>query len=278
MNSRIPDILRKIIKSKASEIQECVKSLPVFKKKIRELAILAPPLDFRRAIAGKTLSVIAEIKKASPSAGIISSDFNPEETALAYQKAGANAISILTEKKYFLGDTSIIIDLRNKISVPILRKDFIVVPEQIYETRAIGADTFLLIVAALDRRKLHDFILIGRELGMEPLVEIHDEKELETAIESDAQIIGVNNRDLHNFHVDLNVSLNLIRKIPRNTVKVAESGIKTLDDACKIYNAGFDAILVGETLMKAGIGNCGRMIKRFKGSKKRLGADSIKLA
>ena len=256
-----PDILKKIIATKHSEIAVMNRSIADFKKISRDLA---PAQDFKAALVKEGLSVISEIKKASPSAGDIAGEFNPLEIAEAYFHGAADALSILTDKTYFKGDIKFIRLVREQISIPILRKDFIIDPLQIYEARAYGADSFLLIAAVLETAKLSDMIALGREMGMEPLVESHDEFELEKTINAGAGIIGINNRNMHNFKVDLATSERLYKMIPAEAVSVAESGINTPDQARRLRFSGFDAVLVGESLMRAGLTGCGAMISAFK--------------
>ncbi len=258
---KCPDILLKIVETKKEEICELRKKKSAFKSKASDVS---PALDFYEALSSPGLSVIAEIKKASPSAGTISEDFEPAKIAEAYLAGGSAAVSLLTDKQYFKGDIEFFTDIRDILTIPILRKDFIIDPLQIYEARAYGADSFLLIAAILDIDKMSDLIELGRELGMEPLVESHNQEELEKTISAGAKIIGVNNRNLHNFEVDISLSENLFPIIPENAVSVAESGIHTAEDVERLKKAGFSAILVGESLMKAGIDNCGKIIERFK--------------
>ncbi len=262
-NPSIPDILRIIVQTKKKEVIATRRSRSLFLEKARTVS---PPLDFKRAVSGECLSVIAEIKKASPSAGTISRDFKPLKIAAAYRDGGADAVSILTDKQYFGGSIGFIPLVRRTLAkIPILRKDFIIDESQILETRAAGADSFLLIAAILSKGQLSEYISLGRELGMEPLVECHSENELSMAIDSHADIIGINNRNLRTFKVDMSISEDLVEKIPACVSAVAESGIKSKHDAMYLHELGFNAILVGETLMKAGPSGCGRRISEFKG-------------
>lgn len=257
---KCPDILLKIVETKKEEICELRRTSADLKSMVSD----APPaLDFRRALTKSELAVIAEIKKASPSAGIISEEFEPKKIAEAYINGGASAVSLLTDRQYFKGNIEFLNTIRDILQIPILRKDFIIDPLQIYETRAYGADTFLLIAAILELDQLEDLIGLGRELGMEPLIESHNEEELEKTIKSGAKIIGINNRNLHNFEVDISLSEKLFPMIPTNAISVSESGIHTPEDAARMKNTGFSAILVGESLMKSGIENCGKMIGEF---------------
>ena len=255
-----PDILRKIVETKKVELCELRKFLPDFRKQAGN----APaPLSFKNALTAPGLSVIAEIKKASPSAGIISEQFEPEKIAAAYMKGNAAAVSILTDKQYFKGNIEYIRKLRDLITVPVLRKDFIIDPLQIYEARAYGADTFLLIAAILEKNQLEDMIEEGRSLGMEPLVESHNEYELEKTVEAGAEIIGINNRNLHTFEVDIDLARRIRPMIPETAISVAESGIRSPEDAVKIADAGYNAILVGEALMRSGLEKCPDVIKEM---------------
>ena len=257
---KCPDILKKITADKKCELKEYKFSIADFKARIADTA---PPLNFIEALNKPQMSVIAEIKKASPSAGIISEKFNPIQIARQYNTAGADAVSILTDKNYFKGDIKYIEQLREIIKVPILRKDFIITDEQIYEARAYGADTFLLIAAILTVSEMKHFLELGRSLGMEPLVESHNEFELEKSINAGSRIYGINNRNLHTFEVNFKTSETLYKMIPENAVSVAESGIKIAKQVECLHKTGFSAILVGETLMRAGINKCGDIIRDF---------------
>lgn len=197
------------------------------------------------------IKIIAEIKKASPSKGIIAEDFNPSEIALEYKKADVDCISVLTEPYFFLGDNSYVKEAKTASNKPILRKDFIIDEAQIYEAKIIGADCILLICAALNFDKLKNFIQIARSIGLDSLVEAHDEREIEAAISAGAEIIGVNNRNLKTFDVDFNNSLKLRKLVPNDIIFVSESGIKTREDIKILENAGVNAVLIGETFMRA---------------------------
>lgn len=262
-NIDCPDILRKIVSTKEKEISSMSQDIGDFQKIIS--GGVAPALDFKKALSQPELAVISEIKKASPSAGVIAQEFNPLEIAKAYNSGGADAVSILTDRDYFKGYMEYIRQVRDSIKAPILRKDFIIDPIQIYEARAYGADSFLLIAAILETDELAELIALGRELGMEPLLESHNEYELKKTIDAGAEIIGINNRNLHNFEVDLGTSEKLFTMIPDDAVAVAESGIHSPEQAQKLHQVGFDAVLVGESLMKAGLAGCRDMIRAFKG-------------
>jgi indole-3-glycerol phosphate synthase len=197
------------------------------------------------------LSMIAEVKRASPSAGTIAADFDPLTIARGYEKAGANALSVLTDEKYFQGRLEYLTLIREQVDIPCLRKDFIIHEAQIFEAVVAGADAILLIVAALDQPTLEHLLEVASTFQLDALVEVHDLPELERALATDARIIGVNNRNLKHFTVDLGTTEKLAEEVPEDVVLVAESGIKTVADAIRLAEAGADALLVGETLMRS---------------------------
>lgn len=197
------------------------------------------------------LSMIAEVKRASPSAGTIATDFDPLTIARGYEKAGANALSVLTDEKYFQGRLEYLSLIREQVDIPCLRKDFIIHEAQIFEAVVAGADAILLIVAALDQPTLEHLLEVAHTFQLDALVEVHDLPELERALATDARIIGVNNRNLKHFTVDLGTTEKLAEEVPDDVVLVAESGIKTVADAQRLAEAGADALLVGETLMRS---------------------------
>lgn len=197
------------------------------------------------------LSMIAEVKRASPSAGTIAADFDPLTIARGYEKAGANALSVLTDEKYFQGRLEYLTLIREQVDIPCLRKDFIIHEVQIFEAVVAGADAILLIVAALDQPTLEHLLEVAHTFQLDALVEVHDLPELERALATDARIIGVNNRNLKHFTVDLGTTEKLAEEVPDDVVLVAESGIKTVADAQRLAEAGADALLVGETLMRS---------------------------
>jgi len=209
------------------------------------------PFPFERALAAPGLSFICEVKKASPSKGIIAADFPWLQIALEYEAAGAAAISVLTEPDYFLGSDQYLREIAAAVVIPTLRKDFVIDPYQIYEAKILGAKAILLICALLDAETLAEYIKIAGELGLSSLVEIHDEAEAEQAVKAGAKIIGINNRDLKTFKVDLAVTARLRSLIPAGVLVVAESGIKSPGDVRAISAIGIDAALVGESLMRA---------------------------
>jgi indole-3-glycerol phosphate synthase len=208
--------------------------------------------DFRAALRrpGGNLAIIAEIKKASPSAGVIAETFEPPAIAQDYERAGAQAISVLTDEKFFQGALDHLIEARSKISLPVLRKDFTIDEIQIAEAAAAGADAILLIVAALPQKQLVDLASAAAKYQLEALVEVHTLGELERALDANAGIIGINNRDLTSFQIDLGVTEQLSAEVPDEIVLVSESGIKTPDDVARVKACGVDAILVGEALMR----------------------------
>jgi indole-3-glycerol phosphate synthase len=210
-------------------------------------------ISFARAL-GKPehLSVISEVKKASPSKGLIQPDFDPVKTALEYEKSGADAVSCLTEEHYFQGCSQYFREIRKSITLPMIRKDFIFDPYQIYEARLMGADAILLIAAILDDEKLSEYKKIAGSLGMDILAEVHDESELERVLSLDFPIVGINNRNLKTFEVSLDTTARLAGMIPKGKIIVSESGIRDNNDMKAVRSYGADAVLVGETLMRSG--------------------------
>jgi indole-3-glycerol phosphate synthase len=210
---------------------------------------------FRAAIQSNDnrIAVIAEIKKASPSAGVIAESFEPVEIARQYERAGANAISVLTDTKFFQGSLEHLTKVRDAVSIPLLRKDFIWDRVQIAESAANGADAILLIVAALTQDQLVRALKAAKEYRLDPLVEVHSADELQRALEAGAETIGINNRDLTTFEVDLSVTEKLCHEVPDEVVLVSESGIKTAADVARVRACGADAVLVGEALMRGEI-------------------------
>jgi indole-3-glycerol phosphate synthase len=211
----------------------------------------SPLRDFAAELSRNAVNVIAELKPASPSRGVIRDPFDPVALAQSLAAAGAAALSVLTEPEFFGGSLKNMRDARKEIAQPVLRKDFIFDSWQVWESRANDADSFLLIVAALDDLTLRELIALGRQLGMEPLIEVHTTGELDRALAAEARIIGVNNRDLRTLDVRLETSLELIALIPDQCIAVAESGLSSNADLVGLRNAGFDAFLIGEHLMRA---------------------------
>jgi indole-3-glycerol phosphate synthase len=243
-------VLDRILESRRAEVDHRKRVLP--EAALRYGVKAAPPVrDFAAPLSREALNVIAELKPASPSRGVIRDPFDPPALAKSLEAAGAAALSVLTEGEFFRGSLKNLRDARKEVALPILRKDFIFDPWQVWEARANDADSFLLIVAALDDALVRDLIALGRELQMEPLVEVHTRAELDRALAADARIIGVNNRDLKTLTVRMETSLELIAHIPDTCLAVAESGLGAHADLQQLRTAGFDAFLIGEHLMLA---------------------------
>ncbi len=243
-------VLDRILEARRAEVDHRKRVLPETALKYGVKA--ATPLrNFSAALTRDGLNVLAELKPASPSRGVIRDPFEPVALAQAFESAGASALSVLTEAEFFRGSLKNLRDARKSIQLPVLRKDFIFDPWQVWETRANDADSFLLIVAALEDALLRDLITLGRDLGMEPLVEVHSGEELDRALAAGAHILGVNNRDLRTLTVRVETSFELIGRIPDDCIAVSESGLRTHDDLVKLRAAGFDAFLIGTHLMLA---------------------------
>ena len=254
-------ILDKIIETKKEEVARLKKTTTVFA--LRDtIAGLAPCRDFRAAVSGKDCAIIAEVKCASPSRGRLVENFDPVKIAKIYEQNGAAAISVLTDEKYFCGHRDYLSSIKKQVIIPVLRKDFIIDPLQVYETRAIGADAILLIVHALGQR-LVEFISLSKELGLSPLVEVHTQAELETALAASSDIIGINNRNLDTFVTDINTSRILKQQIPADKTVVAESAIKNRSDIEYLTKAGINAFLIGEALVVAP--DIGKKLRTFLG-------------
>ena len=242
-------ILSRIIESRWAEVARRRRIMPETVLRIAAGKADAPR-DFAGALVRDEVNVIAEIKKASPSAGVLRREFEPVSLARGFEQAGAAALSVLTEEENFQGALAHLRDARAAVSLPVLRKDFIVDPWQVWEARAANADSFLLIAAALDDAALAGLLNLGRELGMEALVEVHTAEELERVLAAGARILGVNNRNLHTLEVRVETSLELAGMIPEDRVAVSESGLRSAEDLRKLSAAGFDAFLIGESLMR----------------------------
>ncbi|MGI4789808.1 MAG: indole-3-glycerol phosphate synthase TrpC [Janthinobacterium lividum] len=246
-------ILDAIIAHKHTEIQE--RQVFVSQSELTDrAAAMPPPRDFLAALQTPkvgSVALIAEVKKASPSAGIIRADFDPVAIARIYEANGASCLSVLTDEKFFQGHDDFLIAVREAIALPIIRKDFIINNWQIYESRALGADAVLLIVAALSPTQIADYQAIAHGLGMAALVEVHTEAEMEIALGANAKLIGINSRNLNTFVTDLGMVETLAAMVPTDVTLVAESGLKTPADVKRVAEAGAKAILVGETLMRA---------------------------
>lgn len=244
-------ILSRIIEEKRKVVDEAKKSKPQ-EDLIKEIKSFSVKSSFKKNISRPHhINLIAEIKKASPSKGILRGDFNPVKIAITYQANGASAISVLTDERFFEGRLDYISKVRGNVSIPILRKDFFIDEYQIYETVASGAEAILLIPEILSMAQISKFYNLATELGLDCLVEVHSEEDIEKALAVGASIIGINNRDLHTFKVDLGVTQRLIRLIPQNKVIVSESGIKSYEDIMFLKSLGINAVLVGEVFMES---------------------------
>lgn len=243
-------ILQEIVKHKRLEVEESKKKRPLGELK-SSVSAADKPRDFY-GLSRQTddIRIIAEVKKASPSKGVISRDFDPVRIARSYENAGAFAISVLTDEKYFMGSLDYLSEVKRSVSIPVLRKDFMIDQYQIYEARTYGADIILLIVSILDAGTIRDFQDLAQELGMSSIVEVHDESELEVALESESRIIGINNRDLKTFDVDLSTSERLFRQIPDDVVVISESGISNADNISRLLDHGISTFLIGESFMR----------------------------
>jgi indole-3-glycerol phosphate synthase len=246
-------ILDRILKDKKDELENAKRRIPL--DKIRGLALeQSEPIDLESRLVGERVQLITEVKKASPSKGIICQDFDPIKIATTYAANRAAAISVLTETNYFLGSLNYLLNIKNSLGSnrpPLIRKDFIFETYQIYESRVFGADALLLILAILNPDQLEEFLILSHSLNMKCLVEVHNENELETVLKSRSKIIGINNRDLKTFKVDLNTTARLSRFIPKERLIVSESGIKNRSDMENLKSWGVQAALVGESLISS---------------------------
>ncbi|MCP5005841.1 MAG: indole-3-glycerol phosphate synthase TrpC [Planctomycetes bacterium] len=244
-------ILDKIHTHKLKEVTERKELVPL--KTLKEQSVRLPDAGaFGKSIKRVDgMRVIAEVKRASPSAGIIRKDFDYVDIATQYESSGAAAISVLTDREFFKGELRYLTGVKEKVKIPVLRKDFIIDPYQIYEARVAGADAVLLIARLLAKKQIESFLSLTHDLGMDCLVEVHNAMELEQVLGTRTNIIGINNRDLDTFKTNLDTSLHLRALIPGGKVLVSESGIKARSDVVRLEDAGFDAILVGETLMRS---------------------------
>ena len=242
-------ILDEIVKAKLVEVDalKAKLKLPLNKKDLPKIR------DFKKAISRQGINLIAETKAASPSAGVLFDKYVPENLAKEYEKAGAAAVSVLTDVTYFNGSIDDLERVKNSIGLPVLRKDFIIDEAQIYESRLAGADAILLIARILDRAELENFIKIAKDLGMDALVEVHSVKEARAALDAGAEMIGINNRDLNTLKVDLGNTINIINEVPglKGKILVSESGISERGQVELLRDAGVKAILVGEAILKS---------------------------
>jgi len=249
MRTDLPDVLAQIVAYKRGELASAVVSrheLEVLGEETR-----ASRRDFRAALLDREPAIIAEIKRASPSRGVIANDFDPAVIARAYEDGGASALSVLTDEKFFHGSLDDLCLARGAVTLPVLRKDFTIDEYHIAEAAAHSADAVLLLAAILSEKRLRQLRQYAWRFRMAALVEVHDENELEAALASGAELIGVNNRNLRTFKDDLTTSLRLAERIPAGIIRVSESGIKSAQDVQKLRQAGYDAFLVGEHLMRS---------------------------
>jgi indole-3-glycerol phosphate synthase len=246
----VPDILARIVASKREELAAMPTDFEPWERRAELRA--AARRDFRVALAARAPAIIAEVKKASPSRGVLAADFDPARIARAYQRGGAAALSVLTDRSFFEGSLSDLEAARAATSLPVLRKDFIIAESQALEAAAHGADAILLIAALLSEREIRDFREAAARYSMAALVEVHNLREMDIALAAGSDIIGVNNRDLTTFEVSLEVSLRLAERIPPGVLAVSESGIYAARDIARLREAGYTAFLVGERLMKSG--------------------------
>lgn len=249
-----PDILQKILQTKQEEIT--TRSANVSAKQLSVLAEQADPVRgflnaMRERIAAGDPAIIAEVKKASPSKGIIRADFDPPSIAQSYAQGGAACLSVLTDAQYFQGHERYLQAARAACDLPVIRKDFIVDPYQVYEARSIGADCILLIVAALEDQQMAALYQLATELGMDVLIEVHDQAEMERALRLDAPLVGINNRNLRTFETSLHTTIDLLAMVPEDVLLVTESGIHTQDDVALMREHAVHAFLVGEAFMRA---------------------------
>ncbi len=259
---KVKTILEKIVKFKKVEIEKRKKFTPLksFINNIPE-----ERRDFKSALKKGNISIIAEIKRYSPSRGLLCEDFDHISIAKEYEKNGASAISVLTDSKYFWGKNTYLTDVKKEVNLPILRKEFIIDPYQIYESAYIGADAILLIAKILEFGQLEKFIALSKQLRMSCLLEVDSREELQKALATPAEIIGINNRNLETFQTSINTSLDLKKSIPEKYITVSESGIKKRIHIMSLEEAGFDSVLVGETLIKEQ--EIGKKLKELLGKK-----------
>lgn len=255
--SNTPDILKKIIKRKLEEVEErrALVSLKDIKRKVERARLGLPPRSFvyalQRKIQQGQAAVIAEIKKASPSKGVMRENFVPAEIAVSYENGGAACLSVLTDVDFFQGSDAYLQQARENCALPVLRKEFIIDPYQVYEARGMGADCILLIVACLTDEQLKELSSLAIELEMDVLVEVHDEEELKRALPLDLPMIGINNRNLRTFETSLNTTTELLKLIPDDCIVVTESGIHNQEDVGLMRQHNVNAFLVGEAFMRA---------------------------
>lgn len=248
-----PLILDRIVAKKREEVDSKKGLLPLslLKERLDEAPVVR---DFKASISrpkDRPINLIGEVKQASPLKGVLRNGFDPPSLAKEYEEHGVCAISVVTDKPFFGGEISHLKDVRAVVDIPILRKDFIIDPYQIYESRINGADAILLISSLLSKDQINEFLTLGRELGMDAIVEVHTEKELDKVLSTDATMIGINNRNLYTFSVDINTTLRLRFQIPKTKIVISESGIRSREDLLLLEEKGVDAVLVGEAILKA---------------------------
>jgi len=257
-------ILTKILDTKKQEIKKGNKQMDIadFLKLIKEMPKCR---GFYQAIKSKLetkqTTIIAEIKKASPSKGLISKNFNPETTAVSYEKAGAACLSVLTDVEYFQGHNDYLKQAKQAVKIPVLRKDFIIDAWQVYQSRVLGADCILLIVAALGDPQLYELTILAQSLGMDVLMEVHDHDELHRALNTPAKLIGINNRNLKTFVTSLETSVDVAKEVPNDRIVISESGIHSIQDITMLQNNGINTFLIGEAFMRKD--NPGAELNRF---------------
>ena len=246
------DMLEKIVAKTEERLVEAKsnKSLDQLKEEVSKLDI-KEDFPFKKALKDPEIAIIAEVKRSSPSKGLIAEDFDYIEIAKEYERAGASAISVLTEPYFFKGSNDFLHEISENVRIPLLRKDFTIDEYMIYEAKSLGASAILLIVSILDDVQLKRYLDLAHDLGLSAIVETHDANEIRTAIDAGSEIIGVNNRNLADFTVDINNSINLRRLVNEDILFISESGIKTVEDVRKLKENNVDAVLIGETLMRS---------------------------
>ena len=264
MTQKTPDILKKIVSRKHEEIDEGIKRVPL--ERMIELASNADQTrgfynSLQSKVKQKQSGIIAEIKKASPSKGVLRENFDPVEIAKSYESGGASCLSILTDRDFFQGDPLFLIKARAAVSIPVIRKDFIIDPYQVYESRAMGADCILLIVSCLKDSELKNLSQLASSLGMDSLVEVHDRDELQRALKLELPMLGINNRNLRNFEVSLQTTIDLLSDIGDDKLVITESGITSKTDVELMHNHNVFGFLIGEAFMRDS--NPGQKLKEF---------------
>lgn len=246
------NILNTLAECTSKRVEECKKIISIEEMKEKALSLPKSNFEFEKALnKPNDIAFICEVKKASPSKGIIAEDFSYIDIAKEYQEVGADCISVLTEPEYFKGDINYLKEINEVVSIPTIRKDFTIDEYMIYEAHIVGAKAVLLICSLLDTDTIKKYISICDKLGLSALVEAHDSEEVKSALRAGARVIGVNNRNLKTFEVDINNSINLRKKVPKDVIFIAESGIKTAEDISKLRDNDVNAVLIGETFMRS---------------------------